>query len=88
MSKLIILIVGVLAIGGCATKSSHIALDGAKSALVPYEDSKAQFSDVKGHRIIPPLTDTNSVDSAGSTFKDICSAFVVVANADGVSAVN
>lgn len=67
MSKLIILSIGVLAIGGCATKT--------------------RFSDVKGHRIRTPLTDTNSVGYLGSISKDVCSAFVIVANADGVSAV-
>lgn len=89
MSKLIILTLGVLAIGGCATKSSHVALAGAGSTGggFAYEDPKARFSDVKGHRIRTPLTGTNFVDSSGSTFKDTCNAFVVVANADGVSAV-
>lgn len=107
MSKLIILSIGVLAIGGCATKSSHIALAGAgstgdglaigpveiqsapagaESAMVRYEDSEARFRDDKGHRIRTPLTGTNSVDSADSIVKDICRAFAVAANIDGVSA--
>ena len=89
MSKLIILMLGVLALGGCATKSSHIALAGVGSTGggFAYEDPKSLFRDVKGHRIRTPLTGTNSVDSSGSTFKDICNAFVVVANTDGVSVV-
>lgn len=108
MSKLIILTLGALALGGCATKSSHIDLagaystgagfaigsveiqsapDGVESAMVSYEDSKAWFSDVKEHRIRILLTGTNSVVSADSIVKDICNAFITVANTNGVSAV-
>jgi hypothetical protein len=55
--------------------------------MVSYEDSAAWFSDVKEHRIRILLTGTNSVDSADSIVKDICNAFISVANTNGVSAV-
>lgn len=75
---------GTLAIGSIEIQS---APEGVESAMVSYEDSKAWFSDVKEHRVRILLTGTNSVDSADSIVKDICKAFVTVANTNGVSAV-
>ena len=75
---------GGLAIGSVEIQS---APEGTESAMVSYEDSAAWFSDVKEHRIRILLTGTNSVDSADSIVKDICNAFILVANTNGVSAV-
>jgi hypothetical protein len=75
---------GSLAIGSVEIQS---APEGTESAMVSYEDCAAWFRDVKEHRIRILLTGTNSVVSADSIVKDICNAFITVANTNGVSAV-
>lgn len=67
---------GTLAIGSIEVQS---APDGAESAMVSYEDSKAWFSDIKEHRIRILLTGTNSVTAADGIVSNICAAFIATA---------
>lgn len=75
---------GKIAFGSVKIQSAKA---GAEAAMISYTESVPMFCDEKERNVHVTLSGTNSCQNAAKIVRDICKAFITVANTNGVSAV-
>lgn len=74
---------GKIAFGSVKVQSAKA---GAEAAMISYTESVPMFCDEKERNVHVTLSGTNSCQNAAKIVRDICNAFITVANTNGVSA--